>query len=158
MSFSHFAENRAEAKEQSLCWPLPCFQPWAALWLHSCRAIPSARQRHCITWKTGNLRNLLRFRMTHSNVKEFREEDSTLNQASFLSKNLDHLIKFTSANCSKKCLASVQDVFPGTIPHQQGKKQSELVLSKVSAYFTPSVGSIVGNGVQVAGSGVSVGV
>ncbi|MBN1147805.1 MAG: hypothetical protein JXA78_11160, partial [Anaerolineales bacterium] len=26
-----------------------------------------------------------------SNVKEFREEDSTLNHATFLSKNLDHL-------------------------------------------------------------------
>ena len=29
--------------------------------------------------------------MTHSNVKEFGEEDSTLNHVTFLSKNLDHL-------------------------------------------------------------------
>jgi hypothetical protein len=29
--------------------------------------------------------------MASSNVKEFREEDSTLNYATFLSKNLDHL-------------------------------------------------------------------
>jgi hypothetical protein len=29
--------------------------------------------------------------MTHSNVKEFREENPTLNQTTFLSKNLDPL-------------------------------------------------------------------
>jgi hypothetical protein len=85
------AENRAEAKEQSLYWPLPCFQPWSALRLHSCRAVPSARLWHCTTPQSGNPRNYLRFRMTQFNVKEFGEEDSTLNYASFLSKNLDHL-------------------------------------------------------------------